>query len=205
MQLVTSLRDRKKVRTREALFDAAMKLFEERGFSATTVDDLAAEAHVSRRTFFRYFPEKEAVVFPWDAERLARFEAVLNAAKRGEPPFDSIRRALLALADEYTQQSDDMLAQHRVIESAPQLLAYERTLDRRWEEALAGALGRGARSARKRREARILAGAMMGAIRATLAEWFTDGARGDLGRMGQEALDMIEYGIERGTRPSLKE
>ena len=197
MELATNLRDRKKERTREALFDAAMVLFSERGFAGTTVDDLAAEAQVSRRTFFRYFPEKEAVVFPWDGERLTRFEAILGEASADEEPFDSIRRALLALADEYMDKAKDMLVQHQLIESAPQLLAYERKLDRRWEEALAAALGRGAHGAKQEREARILAGAMMGAIRATLAEWFAGGARADLAEMGQQALDLIEHGARR--------
>ncbi|KND33817.1 TetR family transcriptional regulator, partial [Streptomyces acidiscabies] len=53
---------------RDALVAAAFRLFLERGYEQTTVDDIVALAGVGRRSFFRYFPSKEDVVFP-DHER----------------------------------------------------------------------------------------------------------------------------------------
>jgi AcrR family transcriptional regulator len=56
------LRERKKAKTRAAIQEQAMRLFRERGYEATTVEQIAEAAEVSPSTFFRYFPTKEAVV-----------------------------------------------------------------------------------------------------------------------------------------------
>jgi AcrR family transcriptional regulator len=56
------LRERKKAKTRAAIQGSALQLFREKGYEATTVDEIAEAAEVSPSTFFRYFPAKEDVV-----------------------------------------------------------------------------------------------------------------------------------------------
>ena len=58
MDATIGLRERKKDKLREALFASALRLFEERGFAATSIDDIAGAVDVSRKTFFRYFARK---------------------------------------------------------------------------------------------------------------------------------------------------
>jgi AcrR family transcriptional regulator len=73
-----SRRERKKEETRQRIFEAAVSLFRERGFEATTVDEITEKADVGRGTFFNYFPRKEAVLAWWSEARVAQAEE--NAA-----------------------------------------------------------------------------------------------------------------------------
>lgn len=95
-----SLRDNKKIRTREALRAAAFRLFRTKGFDRATVDEIAAEAGVSRTTFFRYYPTKEAVVFDRAREVGEVFRRWIAERPRSENPFQAFEGALLALARE---------------------------------------------------------------------------------------------------------
>ena len=87
-----SLRERKKARTRAAIPEHALRLFRERGYQATTVEQIAAAAEVSPSTFFRYFPTKEDVVLRDDFD-----ERALEAFQRQPPsmtPLAALRAAI---------------------------------------------------------------------------------------------------------------
>ncbi|WP_327120689.1 TetR family transcriptional regulator [Nocardia sp. NBC_01730] len=97
----TDWRAAKRARTREAIQQAALRLFAEHGYDGVTVERIAAEAGVSHTTFFRYFPTKEDVVLSDNYDPLiARF-----VAARGEAdPVERVRRGIaeaLALLDEH--------------------------------------------------------------------------------------------------------
>ena len=133
------LRERKKVQTREALVNAARDLFLERGFDSVTVDEIAAVANVSRRTFFRYFATKEAAAFPNRDLWLEQFHG-LTAHRSGEAAYQTVRRAILTMASAFMQNRDMMVAQHRIANGATSLIAYQRDVDRVWADVIADAL-----------------------------------------------------------------
>ncbi|WP_101790155.1 TetR/AcrR family transcriptional regulator [Nonomuraea indica] len=87
---VVGRRERKKAATRQAIADAALRLFLERGYDRVSIRDIAEAADVSTTTLFKHFPSKEALVFDRDEDR----EAGLIAAVRGRPAGQSVVEAL---------------------------------------------------------------------------------------------------------------
>jgi AcrR family transcriptional regulator len=104
------LRERKKVRTRDAIRDAAHDLFVARGYAGTTVDDIAEAADVSPRTFFRYFANKEEVLFSQFDETLDLLGEFLDARPPTESVADSLRAASQEFASMGTAVGDDKAA-----------------------------------------------------------------------------------------------
>jgi AcrR family transcriptional regulator len=185
------LRDRKKAGVRSALVEAGLALFRERGFDAVTVDELAAAADVSRRTFFRYFATKEAVLFARRQEQFERLREQLVASD-ADNPFESVRAALLGLAREYRTHRRQILDEQRVVRANPWLVARDLEVDRGFEHVIAEhLLRRTGRSVGAQRRARILAAAVVGAVRVTLDEWAERHGELDLARVGGEALDLV--------------
>jgi AcrR family transcriptional regulator len=91
---MSSLRERKRVRTRQALIDAAADLFERRGYDATTIADIAAAADISTRTFFSYFASKEDILFPDADARVKAAQTAIDERRPGERPTEILLRGL---------------------------------------------------------------------------------------------------------------
>jgi len=115
-----SLRDLKRARTRQALVDAATRLFQERGYAETTIAQVTEAADVGARTFFRYFPSKEDLLFPESDLRVqAALDAIAHRAP-GDGPVDVLLRALTTTG----LASDDLVSplaalRLRLIRSVP--------------------------------------------------------------------------------------
>jgi AcrR family transcriptional regulator len=192
------LRARNATSRREALVAAAYALFAEKGYAATTMDDVAARAGLSRRTAFRYFASKEELVFPAHAERLAALVALLEP-EPGETPFQTVRRACLAMARHYQEDRERLLLQFRILAGEPALVGRELQIDRASEAALERAFLADRRDTpRARRRARVRAAAVVGALRATMREWLEGGATADLARLGRETFAELEEGFRDG-------
>jgi AcrR family transcriptional regulator len=106
---VGSLRERKKARLRVELTRAAVELFQEQGFDATTVEQIAARAETSPSTFFRYFGTKEDVLFGDTPERLATLRTELAAARGQGRALDALQEALIHQIVSFTNFADDEL------------------------------------------------------------------------------------------------
>ena len=121
-----SLRDRKKERTRAALAQAALELFRARGFDAVTLAEVADAAEVGHRTLFRYYPDKEELLFGDDAAVQEQLRTALLRRPADEPGAVAVLEALLGLAPRYQDRRDEGRARRAVIEGAPALWARER-------------------------------------------------------------------------------
>ncbi|GAA3117565.1 TetR family transcriptional regulator [Streptosporangium carneum] len=120
------LRERKKQKTRLALVDAALDLFAEQGYEATTVDQIAAAVDVSPRTFFRYFATKEDVALSLPHHGQEVMIAELAARPAEEPPFTALTQAMRALVTMLKEgdltDSARFLKARELIENTPALL-----------------------------------------------------------------------------------
>lgn len=103
-----SLRSAKYAGTRRALFDAAMRLFRERGFDETSVEAIADAAGFSRATFFNHFGSKPAVLRYYGEELHRRVARLLAAARPAAAPLDRLRDALLLMARDAEASRDDL-------------------------------------------------------------------------------------------------
>ncbi|WP_024802427.1 TetR family transcriptional regulator [Nocardia sp. BMG51109] len=102
-----------------AVIDHALRLFAEKGYEATTVDEIAEAAGISRRTFFRQFRSKEDVVFADHEAQLAQARAYLAAAQ-GDP-WDAVCEAVVGVFERFTQTRDLAARRYRVVRQVPAL------------------------------------------------------------------------------------
>jgi TetR/AcrR family transcriptional regulator, regulator of mycofactocin system len=138
--MAEGLRERKKQRTREQIIEAAMGLFAERGYHATTIADIAEAADVAPRTFFSYFPSKEAVVFHDVESELDGLAGALRDRLPGETAFDALRRWIDAKFDESMAAQDEALLRKRLCREDDGLANFGGGVMARMHELLLGAI-----------------------------------------------------------------
>ncbi|CAM4223552.1 hypothetical protein GCM10009799_03870 [Nocardiopsis rhodophaea] len=125
MDRALPLRERKKLRTRRALADAALRLFSEKGFDAVTLDELVDAVEVSKRTFFRNYASKEQVALAAQADLLDAFVADVARRKLHGPLLPALRDSMTAA----TRRMDDdwverFLRTRQLVVTTPALIDY---------------------------------------------------------------------------------
>lgn len=201
---LSRLRERNKARTRDDIIEAALRLFETRGYDATTCEEIAASAEVSTRTFFRYFDTKLDVVMAakGDEHREQDFFVMLTARPAAESPVEALRNAVREPMARLQESGTLATRQYCLMMLTPSLraLAFEHFHEHESELARAFAI----RLDRPSEDpgAGVLAAAAVAALRTAVDQWVASGAPpGGLVPRVDDALDLLEHGFSALSQP----
>ena len=190
-------RSRKRLATREAISNAATRLFLERGFDRVTVDEIAAAADVGRMTVFNHFPRKEDMFFDRDEEGRAAVLAALTDRDPGVAPVEALRRLAHRLVAERSPYLEFSVASQgfiATIEASEALKARARAIRDELAQVVATAMAEGAGRDPADPEAHLAAGLL-------LATWTTAFIQAHRAfRDGRDATAVFLDLIDRGSR-----
>ncbi|MCM2422434.1 TetR family transcriptional regulator [Streptomyces sp. RKAG293] len=191
-------------RVRQDLAASAMHLFADRGYEATTVDDIAAAAGVARRTFFRHFRSKEEAIFPDHDDTLVRVQAVLDSAEPHEHPLDTVCRGITEVLRMYAESPEVSVERYRLTREVPTLREREIASVARYERLFTRyLLGHFDESAHHDGDddpllAEVAASAVVAAHNHVLRRWLRAGGKGDVEAQLDHAFDVIKVTFGTG-------
>jgi AcrR family transcriptional regulator len=188
------LRERKRTRTRLMIQSEALRLFDEKGYAQTTVEEIADAAAISPRTFFRYFPSKEDVVI-WDEYDPLALELLASRPEK-EPVAETFRAVLReTLRGLHQRDPARLLARVRLALTVPELRA--RFLDEQTQgiEELASEFARRRAAPPAELTLRVTAAALLAAVSVALDLWQRGDGRSDLVALLDQAIDSLAEGV----------
>jgi AcrR family transcriptional regulator len=199
--VTSGLRERKKLATRTALHRAALELVAERGLDDVSVDDIAARADVSPRTFFNYYGAKDDAVIGLDPDASRQPAEAFAARPADEPPQESMRVVQRETAEAMAQDADLWALRMTVIGAHPELVGKLTAAFGETERLLAAAIA-------ERTGDRVgvdvlptlLAATQAGVMRTALHRWLTSGFTASLPALVDEAWDALAAGLRRPSR-----
>ncbi|HYO36356.1 MAG TPA: TetR family transcriptional regulator [Geodermatophilus sp.] len=178
---------RRRRRTRAEVSRLAVGLFAEGGYAATSTEQVAAAADVSRSTLFRLFADKEDLLFGFEDDLLATASAAVAEVPADVPPWAALRAAVVVIAERIAPLRDLLVVREQVVATVPALGARAAAKHRRWEAALAdGLVTRGVPAP----EALLLAKLVLACFEVAQEEWLA-GDAGDLPGLLAAALDRL--------------
>jgi AcrR family transcriptional regulator len=185
-------RERKKLATRQALQDAALRLVAERGLDQVTVEDISEAADVATRTFFNYFSSKEEALLSNAPEKVASVHRMVVERPDGESPLEAVCQVLRTMMLGLAERREELLLRQQVIERHPGLLARQLGVYASFERALTAAVAE--RLGAHRADplyARLVAATAVAAARSAVSTWRADQGRRPLAELVDAAFRQL--------------
>lgn len=184
-------RQSRRLETRRRIEETALHLFAANGFDDTTVDQIAAACGISPRTFFRYFPSKDEVIFAEIDEELALLCDYIRARPAEERPYATIREACIRLASDYEEDRERIVARSRLVRANPRLSAHAGRLSVTWNDTVAEVIAE-RHAGETDHTSRLIASIGSAALVAGIREW---SGHGDLATIMRATFAHLEREI----------
>ncbi len=188
-----SLRERKKRLAQATIEETALRLFQQRGYEHTSIQDIADAVMMSPRTFFRYFSSKEEVLFGPMHMVLRESIRLLQRMPSTESPHAVLRAILVDLASQYQQQRASFLLRYQVAMQTPSIASLYIYALMETEPAICDALCSHLEAATNPNEIRFLVAIYMTTFRVALTAWLEQEAQGDLVSLLHEHLKYFAF------------
>ena len=190
-----SLRERKKTLAREAIEDAALRLFHERGYENTSIEDIAEAVVLSPRTFFRYFASKEDVVFASWQEIVDTVVVFLSERPQDESLYDVLNAVLNHLSVIFQTQRERSLIMYQVVMTTPTLIPPYLYLLTSLEQIMHPIISQRWEAQQYDGQIILTIAAAITTFRVTLQSWLQNGAQEDLSASVHENMGRLREGL----------
>lgn len=187
------LRQRKRRETLQRITDAGICLFIDKGYEATTIDEITAAAGISRRTFFYYFKSKDDILLSLQSGMGAMIADAVRSAPEGKRPLDAIRDAAVAICA--SVPTDDMIIIDRLMRSSDAVQARKQVSYVQHEQSLFAALRERWPERSSEMALRLVAMVAIGAIRLSTEIFNAEGGSRPIEAVLREAFGALELEI----------
>lgn len=187
------LRERKRRQTLHRIAEVGLKLFLSKGYEATTLEEIAAEADIARRTFFYYFKSKDDILLAYQAGFAGALKDALLEESPDAAPLDAVRGALLKLVARF--HSPQAIAIDRLMRENEALRARKQASYLELEQAVFEALCQLWPAKKRRYGLRLVAMASIGAMRLAIETWSQQEGKHPLTKYVQDAFASLKAEI----------
>jgi AcrR family transcriptional regulator len=187
------LRERKRQQTRQRIVDAGLQLFLTKGIEATTLDEIATRAEISRRSFFSYFAAKEDIALAWQDGAEEALRAAVTAAAPGREPLAAVQHAVKSLAPLFA--THDFMRLDALMQSTPTLKAKKEQHFEHQSECLFITLAELWPDPARRKRLQVVAMVSIGCLKIGVSAWLAEQGRRPIGECLDEAFAALRTEI----------